>query len=129
MEKRLVEKGEPEEAAKETVKWLEDIGAINDASYAGSIVSHYSAKGYGDARIKDELYKRGIPREMWDDALSSIEESEADEAALRYLEKRLRGSTDKEDLRRVTNALCRRGFSYEEAGAAVKKYIQSVEEE
>jgi len=127
MEKRLVGKGESEDTARDTVKWLEDIGAVDDAEYAKAIVSHYSSKGYGLARIKDELFKRGIPRDMWDDALTCIEDSDSDEAICRFLEKKLRGSRDKDDLRRVMEALCRRGFSYEDARAAVSRYLESID--
>ena len=121
VERRLVEKGEPQEVARETVQWLENIGAINDEEYAVAIAKHYCAKGYGTARIKDELFRRGIAREMWDDALCSLDDT--GEAAYDFLVKKLRGSRDKADLRRATDALCRRGFSYEEARTAVNRYV------
>jgi len=126
MEKRLVSKGEPEGIARETVKWLEDIGAVNDEDYAATIVRHYCAKGYGLARIKDELYRRGIPRDMWDDALGGIDNM--GEAAYDFLEKKLRGSRDKADIRRASDALYRRGFSYGEAREAVSRYLENTEE-
>jgi len=126
MEKRLVRKGESEETAQETVKWLENIGAVNDGEYAAAIVRHYSTKGYGIARIKTELHRRGINREMWDDALVSLEGIETDEVTYQFLDKRLRGSNDKTDLRRAVEALCRRGFSYEDARTAVSRYLESL---
>jgi len=127
MEKRLISKGDAEDTARETVQWLENIGAVDDKEFAAAIVSHYSEKGYGLARIKDEMYRRGIPRDMWDDALTSLEDKDTDEAVQRFLEKKLKGSCDKDDLRRATDALCRRGFSYEEARTAVNRYLESVE--
>ena len=126
IERRLMSKGESQQTAQETVRWLEDIGAVNDEEYAVIISKHYSAKGYGIARIKDELYRRGIPRELWDDALSGLDNMEA--AAYDFLNKKLRGSRDKADLRRATDALCRRGFSYEEAKTAINRYLELVEE-
>ena len=126
MEKRLIDKGETPLAAKQTVEWLEEIGAIDDNKYADEIVRHYYSKGYGMARIRDELFRRGISREIWEDALDSISQMES--GAQDYVEKKLKGSCDKDELRKVTNALCRRGFSYEEAREAVKSYLESVEE-
>jgi len=126
MEKRLIEKGESEETAQETVAWLVQIGYIDDSKYATQIVRHYSAKGYGVFRIKDELYRRGVPRDLWDDALGDI--PDMSETAMEFLAKKLRGSRDKADLRRAADALCRRGFSYEEAGAAVSRYLEALEE-
>jgi len=127
MGKRLVRKGESEEAAQETVKWLEDIGAVNDVEYAEAIVRHYTTKGYGAARVRDELYKRGIPRELWDDAVACTEAEESEEATHRFLERKLGDGSDKEDLKKTMSALCRRGFSYEEARAAVNKYLETLE--
>ena len=125
MEKRLIEKGESSETARETVEWLVEIGYIDDSKYAAQIVRHYTAKGYGIHRVKDELYRRGISREIWDEALSEL--SGTDDAAVAFLEKKLKGSRDKDDLRRASDALCRRGFSYEEAKTAINKYLEAVE--
>jgi len=127
MYKRLTEKGEPEENAAETVRWLVEIGYINDSDYATSIVRHYSRKGYGEGRVRDELYKRGIPRDMWDDALTELDTEDMGDAALEFLKKKLRGSDDKDDLRRATDALVRRGFSYNDAKSAINKYLEEVQ--
>ena len=45
------------------------MGFLNDALYAEQVVRHYSAKGYGLRKLRDELYRRGVPRELWDEAL------------------------------------------------------------
>ena len=127
VEKRLISRGESPESAKETVEWLESFGAVNDPEYASMIVRHYSVKGYGLARIKEELYRRGIKREMWDDALSGIDGME--DAALTFLEKKLRGSSDKDEMRRAAGALCRRGFSYAEANEAMGRYLKNLDEQ
>ena len=125
MYKRLTGKGETPENSEETVKWLVELGYINDSDYARLIVSHYSGKSYGTSRIRDELYKRGIPRDMWDEKLASLDETEMHDTALEFLRKKLRGSEDKDDLRRVSNALVRRGYSYDEARAAVSRYLEN----
>ena len=125
LERRLVDKGESQDTAQEAVKWLEDLGAVNDKQYALTIVKHYCAKGYGLARIKDELYRRGIPRDMWDEALNRLDNM--DEAAYDFIDKKLGGSRDKTELRRAADALCRRGFSYEEARAAINRYLENTE--
>lgn len=125
IERRLTAKGTHAETAHKTVEWLETIGAVNDAEYAAMIAQHYSAKGYGTARIRDELYRRGIPREIWDDALASIDETQ--DPALEYLTKKLNGSQDKTELRKAAATLTRRGFSYSEAEDAVRKYVEGLD--
>ena len=128
MLKRLTGKGESQENAEETVKWLVELNYINDSDYATLIVRHYSSKGYGVARIRDELYKRGIPRDIWDEKLGELDDTELDDTTLDFLRKKLRGSDDKDDLRRASAALVRRGFSYDDARAAVNRYLECPEE-
>ena len=131
MEKRLLNKGEPAEIARGTVEWLEKIGAVNDREYAEAIVRHYNYKGYGIAKIKNELHRRGIPRSEWDEAMEALEgedNDENDQAVQKYLEKKLGGSWEKDDIRRAVDALCRRGFDYEDARTAVSQYLESIED-
>ena len=56
--KRLIQKGNDEDDAQAAVDWLEDIGAVDDAGYAAALVRHYGGKGYGPARVKEELRRR-----------------------------------------------------------------------
>ena len=124
LEKRLVSKGTSEETASKTVDWLKEIGLINDAEHACSIVRHYHVKGYGLARIKAELFRREIARDVWDDALLVLDDAATEDTALHFLEKKLRGSRERNDLRRAEDALVRRGFNYEEAREAINKYLE-----
>lgn len=125
--KRLVSKGEDADAASDTADWLERIGAIDDAEYAAMIVRHYSARGYGRAKVKDELYKRGISRDMWDDVLAELPDSH--DKIVSFIETRLRGEKpDRAQMKRVTDALQRRGFSWDEIKSAADRYISEIEE-
>lgn len=126
MTNRLVQKGESVETALETSEWLIKIGAINDADYANTIVRHYAASSYGIGRIRDELYRRGIDKELWEEALREL--PEMDESIYRILSRKLKGSKpDKKELGRVTNGLYRRGFSWDEIKTAVDRYMNTEE--
>ena len=124
IKKRLIKKGEDEETAQLTTLWLEKMGIVNDEEYATLIASHYLSGGYGLARIKDELYKRGIPRELWNDLLESIDDNEVLDAADIFLQKKLKDNFEQSDIKRASDALIRRGFTYEQAGSAINKYLQ-----
>lgn len=125
---RLVRRGESEETAAETADWLERIGAVNDAEFASLIVRHYAQRGYGPARIRDELYRRGIPRELWEDALSQQPDSE--DSAYALLSSRIDGKNcDRAALKKATDALYRRGFSWDEIKAAVERYKNGLDPE
>ena len=73
---RLVKKGAQEEDAESAVEYLERIGAVDDVAYAQMLVRHYSARGYGEARIRDELFHRGVPHENWDEALEALPDAQ-----------------------------------------------------
>jgi regulatory protein len=124
--KRLIEKGEPEQNAANAVAWLSELRALDDAEYAAAVARHYANKGYGKAKIKDEFYKRIIPRALWDDAL---EEYAANEGALdKYIRTKLRsGPVDQAGLKKAANGLYRRGFSWDEIKDALRRYEQAAE--
>ncbi|MBQ9165692.1 MAG: regulatory protein RecX, partial [Oscillospiraceae bacterium] len=69
---RLVSKGEGQEQAQKAADWLEDLGAVNDREYAKTIVRHYDARGYGPQKIREELYRRKVPRGLWDQAMEEM---------------------------------------------------------
>ncbi len=127
-------KGMPEEGeeqreqrrdmAQQVAQRMAQVGLVNDREYASTVVRHYSRKGYGPAKIRDELYRRGVPRELWDQAM---EELNQDERQLRALvEKRLRGAVPtREELKKVSAYLARRGFGWEE----ISRVLRQVEEE
>lgn len=117
LERKLREKGANEAEARYAAEWLEAIGALNDAEYAAALVRHYSGRGYGPARVREKLYEKGIPRELWEEALEQIPENEGQIDA--FLAAKLRGrEPDEKEKRRLTNALLRRGYPWGDIKAA-----------
>ena len=124
---RLKEKGESPENAEDAAAWLQEMHLLDDAQYAAMCVRHYAAKGYGAGRIRSELYRRGIPRELWDDALQELPEQ--DDQIDTLLRRRLRSDTpDRDELRRASDYLYRRGFGRDEIRAAIARYQDNFEE-
>lgn len=116
---------EREEIARDTAERvadrLEELGLINDGTYAAQVARHYAAKGYGGKKIKDELYRRGVPREHWDAALEGLDDPA--DAIDSFLERKLRGwSGDPKELKRASDALARRGFSWQDISAALRRF-------
>ena len=123
---KLKEKGASDEDAAEVADWLCSLGVIDDGRYAGLVVRHYAGKGYGSRRICEELYRRGISRDLWDEALAQL--PVADDTLSRLVVSRLRGSTAPADMERVRNYLLRRGFSRDEVRGALEHYRSENEE-
>ena len=120
LRKRLIEKGETPENAEACADWLCRMGLINDAEYAGSVVRHYAAKGYGSARIKQELRHHGVPREMWDEAMLQMPEQDA--YLERFIRARLSEPGDRAQVKKVSDSLFRRGYSWEQIKHALNEF-------
>lgn len=118
---KLTEKGVADADAEEVADWLCGLGVVNDERFAGLVVRHYAAKGYGERRIREELYRRGIDRELWDAALEELTGS--DERLDRLLGTKLRGDASPENLQRTQNYLLRRGYSWEDVREATERYL------
>lgn len=119
LRRKLREKGVSEADIETVCALCIDYGFLNDSEYAGSIVRHYTAMGYGAGRVRQELYRRGVPEELWDEAMQQLPESGG--TIDRLLARRLSGRdiTDRKELDRAANTLYRRGFSWEEIRAAI----------
>ena len=126
---KLAEKGYDEAAAEIAVDRLVDLGFVDDARYAPIVVRHYAAKGYGAQRVRGELQRRGIPRELWDAAMAEMPEQ--DETLDRLLRARLRGADpgDRAALKKATDALQRKGYGWDEIHSAVERYREETEED
>ncbi|MDY3983967.1 regulatory protein RecX [Dysosmobacter sp.] len=117
LERKLKEKGASEADARYAAEWLEAIGAINDADYAALLARHCADLGYSPARVREKLYEKGVPRELWDDALEQLPDS--GEQIDRFLQSKLRGRFPEEkEKKRLTDALLRRGYSWGDVKAA-----------
>ena len=124
---KLNRKGVDPDTAAETADWLEALGAVDDIAYAGVIARHYAAGGYGPGRVRQELQKRGIPRELWDDALFQLPDSA--EAIDLFLRKKLGGrAPGRAMLKKLRDALLRRGFSWNDIRPALNRLGGEIEE-
>ncbi|MGX8720894.1 MAG: regulatory protein RecX, partial [Eubacteriales bacterium] len=76
--------------------------------------------GYGAQRIRGELHRRGVPRELWEEALQ--ETSEPGDQISRFLRSRLKDPEDRKEVQKLSAALLRRGYSWEDIRAAFQQY-------
>lgn len=125
---KLIEKGHSEDAADYAVAWLIERRLLDDAAYAESVVRSYARRGYGAARIRQELTRRGVDRGTAEAALLGYAPEPAQLRAL--LDKRLRGDvSDRKEIDKAVAALQRRGFSWQEIRDALAEYGQQLPDE
>ena len=122
--RRLAEQEASQEEIEAICDRMEELGYLNEEEYAARVVRHYAAKGFGERKLRDELYRRGISREFWEDALAQIEDNS--EVIDAFLEKKLKGAHDPKAVKKASEALARRGFSWSEIGDALRRYGMEV---
>lgn len=127
LQRRLIAKGETPEHAKDAVQWLDDMELLDDRRTARQIVRQGVQKGYGRARIRQMLYAKQIPRELWDEVLADV--PDMSDAIDDFIQRRLvRGAVDEKTVKKTVDALLRRGHSYGEIKAALERFESSIDE-
>ena len=108
------------EQAEAAADRLAELGLLNDGEYACAVAHHYAARGYGPRKLRDELYRRGVPREHWEEALAAVE---PDGGQLdRLARQKLRGQEpSRENLKKVSDYLARRGYGWEDISSALER--------
>lgn len=127
LEQKLQEKGASEAEARYAAEWLEAIGAIDDADYAALLADHCARQGYGPQRVKQKLFEKGVPRDLWDDALATLPDPA--EAIDSYLRSKRRGELDEKEKKRLSDGLLRRGFAWSDIRAGLNRLGAEVWEE
>ena len=122
LEHRLVQKGESKIDARQAVEWMTDLDLLDDEKTARQIVQRCISKGYGRARAKQALFEKRIPKELWEAVLADYPDQ--NEKILAFLKTKLGDSWEEKELRRATDALLRRGHSYQEIRRALQVYSE-----
>ncbi len=123
-----LKKDYPEDVAEAAVTRMEELGLINDASYARRYtadlinVKHLSERG-----IRQKLYEKGIDRDLIDEILDETELDESEQIRA-VIEKKYAGGLDDEKIRRrAVNALQRLGFGYGSIKSVLNEYTDIEE--
>lgn len=125
---KLTEKGESQEDAEAVADRMIELGVINDERYSHMLVRHYASKGYGACRIKQELYRHGIHTDLWEEAMEEMPSQE--ETMDRLFRSKLRSSDpDQKEIKKATDAMLRRGFSWSEISACRQRVLGNLYDE
>lgn len=122
--RKLKEKGYAE-GSEEAVAKLKSSGYVDDERFCRLFASELvRLKGYGKRRIEQELYLKGVSRDIISAVLEEISfdnDKLSDIIRRKYLSK----MTDEKGKQRAINALMRLGYSYRE----IKDALNNLDEE
>lgn len=117
-----------EEAAQAAADRMEELGLVDDADYAARLAQELARKGYAFSRTVQELVRRGVDRELAQEA--ARESSPDPEEAIRRLIQRKyeRRLGDEKGRRQTAAALQRLGYRWEEIRSALREFDGDPEE-
>ncbi|MDE6124187.1 MAG: recombination regulator RecX [Eubacterium sp.] len=111
-----------EASADKAIERFLELGYLDDEKFAKALAKHlYEVKNYSDNHVRQELYKRGISREIVYDI---IDNSEIDsiETIINLVIKKYYNKLDAENGKeKVIAALMRKGFSYGDIKTALHR--------
>ncbi|MEM0961492.1 MAG: RecX family transcriptional regulator [Bacteroidota bacterium] len=122
----LTRKGFAESVVEDTVDLLDRLGMVDDDAYARAFVrGRFSGRGYGPARLRQDLMRKGIDRGVINAALAELTEAEdLDAEARQQAVRKWRSLASESDVRKRTKKtmdyLVRRGFGFDVARSAVE---------
>jgi regulatory protein len=128
----LIRKGEPEAEVDAAIERLRASGLLDDANFARQLTrSKALGAGLSRRRIQQELARRGVPREISDDAVRTVfdeENVDEDASAERVARKKLRmlsGVDDATRRRRLYAFLARRGYDSDDIRRTLAKVLDA----
>ncbi|WP_460701333.1 regulatory protein RecX [Myceligenerans halotolerans] len=115
LEQALARKGYPESVVIPLLDRFDEVGLVDDASYAGTIVrTRLGERGLARRAISAELRRRGIDEETATEALDQIDPDDERAAGTRLAEKlvaKTRGKERDVRVRRAVGSLARKGYA------------------
>jgi regulatory protein len=123
LSRKLSGLGYPEDEIRSALKVFEELGYIDDATYAEAHVRRRSNRR-GPRALAAELAARGVDRQLVDQAIGRLDRDSLVRAAARLVERAIGGNrpaTYQELLDTAGARLVRRGFSHAIAWAACRE--------
>ena len=121
---KLREKNYDENTIEEEIEFLSNYGYINDSRYAEHFTNDaINLKKWGKSRIRTELLRRGIDRDIVDEAVEEAFADVEDDRLYSEMKKRYSNAdfSNMKERTRIFNFYFRRGFSPDEIKGAMNR--------
>lgn len=116
------------DAAHRVVSRMKELGLVNDEIYAEKYVKQLADyKLFGEKRIRQELYKRGISRDIIEKTILDADIDEMVGLCALIQRKYLNALKDERGQKRTFNALLRQGYQYSDIRRAMNQFIKNNE--
>ncbi|HET7397944.1 MAG TPA: regulatory protein RecX [Intrasporangium sp.] len=132
LEKKLRDRGCPDDVAGRVLDRMTEVGLVDDEAYAELLVrSRHSSRGLSRRALAQELRKQGIDKELADGALEQVgaaqERARAEELVARRL-RTMHGLDADVQARRLAGMLARKGYSGDVAWPVIRDAIAGAAE-
>lgn len=123
---KLKRKGYPQQAVDESIEKCLEAGYLNDSEYAARLALRLAdEKHWGLARIKSELFARGLSREDVDAATKELSERDFVPVIKQLIQTRYKSRLAQENGRSsVFASLSRLGFSSQDIRSAMSEFFE-----
>lgn len=132
LEDKLAQKGCDEEVARAVLDRLEQVGLIDDAAFARTLVrSRQETRGLAPRALTQELRRKGVADDLIQEALADIEPDDQVDRARALVDKRLRtmGGLDRQvQTRRLAGFLARKGYDSSVAFRVINEALSELPE-
>ena len=111
-----------EASADKAIDKFIEMGYLDDEKFARALAEHlYDTKHYSDSHVKQELYQRGISRDIINDIVESAE-NDSVQSVMTIINKKYLNKLNMEGGReKVIDAMVRKGFSYSDIKSALEQ--------
>jgi regulatory protein len=127
---KLHSRGVSNDVATAVLDRFTEVGLIDDQAYASAWVdSRRRTRGLAARALSGELQRKGIEREIADEALSSVSPADEEAAARALIARKLRSTAGLDPAartRRLLGVLARKGYSGELSRRIVREEIEAA---
>lgn len=121
LSQKLKRYGTNDDDLKKIIEFLKEYKLLDDEDFAIRYARDLkNLKKFGKNRIKQELSLKGINKDIIENVLSDLEDTDID-LLYEMVNKRLRGDFDKKNTDRVMRYFITRGYSIDEVKTCIRK--------
>lgn len=120
---RKLSRNVPREAAEQAAGRMAELGLVNDGEYARTLARElFERKHFAAGRVRMELTRRGIPRELAEQAAAEAEPDPRGELRELVGRKYARELADEKGRRRAAAALQRMGYRWDDIRCVLNEF-------